>query len=36
MTSGTTSGIKGKNYHMDLEVYDLALTTFLKDVHTGY
>ena len=30
MTSGTTSGIKGKNYHMDLEVYDLALTTFFK------
>lgn len=30
MTSGTTSGIKGKNYHKDLDVYDLAMTSFFK------
>ena len=30
MTSGTTRGIKGKNYHLDLDVYDLAMTKFLS------
>ncbi|WP_180522239.1 LuxE/PaaK family acyltransferase [Staphylococcus haemolyticus] len=30
MTSGTTRGIKGKNYHKDLDVYDLAMTSFFK------
>ena len=30
MTSGTTRGIKGKNYHLDLDVYDLAMTKFFK------
>lgn len=31
MTSGTTSPeLKGKNYHRDLEIYDLSMKTFFK------
>lgn len=32
MTSGTTSGVRGKHYHVDTDIYDLSMTTFFKSM----